>query len=140
MEHEMQKYFDNIVQSTVDILKFDSSLKEADGDYPFGKETADCLHFFLNLAAEMGFETHNYDNYVGEVVFGEGKDFAILAHSLGFVENRATVVELYRYRDDEDNYCKKRQCTQSYEKVCNAFYHRYIKAFTVWFLHDNTPI
>lgn len=80
MEHEMQKYFDNIVQSTVDILKFDSSLKEADGDYPFGKETADCLHFFLNLAAEMGFETHNYDNYVGEVVFGEGKDFAILAH------------------------------------------------------------
>ena len=28
----------------------------------------------------MGFETHNYDNYVGEVIFGEGKDFAILAH------------------------------------------------------------
>ena len=80
MAHEMQKYFDDIVQSTVDILKFDSSLKEADGDYPFGKETADCLHFFLNLAEEMGFETHNYDNYVGEVVFGEGKDFAILAH------------------------------------------------------------
>ncbi len=28
----------------------------------------------------MGFETHNYDNYVGEVLFGEGKPFAILAH------------------------------------------------------------
>ncbi len=80
MEHAMQKYFNDIVQSTVDILKFDSSLKEAEEGYPFGKETADCLHFFLNLAETMGFETHNYDNYVGEVVFGEGKEFAILAH------------------------------------------------------------
>ena len=80
MEHEMQKYFNDIVQSTADILKFDSSLKPAEDGYPFGKETADCLQFFLNLAEEMGFETHNYDNYVGEVVFGEGKEFAILAH------------------------------------------------------------
>ena len=80
MENVMQKYFDDIVRSTVDVIKFDSSLKPADGEYPFGKETADCLDFFLSLASEMGFETHNYDNYVGEVVFGEGKDFAILAH------------------------------------------------------------
>lgn len=28
----------------------------------------------------MGFETRNYDNYVGEVLFGEGEPFAILAH------------------------------------------------------------
>ena len=76
----MEKYFNDIVQSTTDIIKFDSSLKPAEENYPFGKETADCLQFFLNLASEMGFETHNYDNYVGEVVFGEGKDFAILAH------------------------------------------------------------
>ncbi len=80
MEHEMQKYFNDIVQSTVDILRFDSSMKPAEDGYPFGKETADCLEFFLQLASSMGFETHNYDNYVGEVVFGEGKEFAILAH------------------------------------------------------------
>ena len=80
MDHVMQKYFDDIVNSTADILRFDSSLKPAEGDYPFGKETADCLHFFLALAESMGFETRNYDNYVGEVIFGEGKDFAILAH------------------------------------------------------------
>lgn len=76
----MTKYFDQIVQSTVDILRFDSSLKPADGDYPFGEEAAACLQFFLKLADGMGFETKNYDNYVGEVIFGEGKDFAILAH------------------------------------------------------------
>ncbi|MBO4940139.1 MAG: Sapep family Mn(2+)-dependent dipeptidase [Clostridia bacterium] len=80
MEQKMQTYFGDIVRSTVDILRFDSSLKEAEEGYPFGKETADCLQFFLDLAASMGFETHNYDNYVGEVVFGEGEGFAILAH------------------------------------------------------------
>lgn len=83
MEHVMDKYFDDIVRSTVDIVRFDSSIKPFDGEngeYPFGKETADCLNFFLQLASDMGFETHNYDNYIGEVVFGKGKPFAILAH------------------------------------------------------------
>lgn len=76
----MKKYFNDIVASTVEILKFDSSLKEAEENCPFGKEAADCLQYFLDLAANMGFETRNYDNYVGEVIFGEGKEFAILAH------------------------------------------------------------
>ena len=80
MAHEMEKYFNDVVQSTADILKFDSSLKPAEDGCPFGKETADCLQFFLSLAQQFGFETHNYDNYVGEVIFGEGKEFAILAH------------------------------------------------------------
>ena len=80
MENVMEKYFDQIVQSTVEILRFDSSQKPAVNGCPFGKETADCLAYFLELAQGMGFETRNYDNYVGEVIFGEGKDFAILAH------------------------------------------------------------
>ncbi|MBR2374699.1 MAG: Sapep family Mn(2+)-dependent dipeptidase [Clostridia bacterium] len=80
MENVMTNYFNEIVNSTVEILKFDSSMQPADGAYPFGKETADCLQYFLDLASSMGFETRNYDNYVGEVVFGEGKEFAILAH------------------------------------------------------------
>ncbi len=76
----MEKYFDKIVQSTVELIRFDSSLKEAEEGYPFGKGAGDCLEYFLSLAREMGFETHNYDNYVGEVIFGNGKPFAILAH------------------------------------------------------------
>lgn len=80
MKHQMEQYFEEIVQSTVKILQFDSSLKPSEENYPFGKETADCLHFFLSLAESFGFETKNYDNYVGEVLFGEGKPFAILAH------------------------------------------------------------
>ncbi len=76
----MEKYFDDIVRSTVELIQFDSSLKEAVDGYPFGKEAGDCLAHFLSLAEGMGFEVHNYDNYVGEVVFGQGEPFAVLAH------------------------------------------------------------
>ncbi len=80
MAHVMDKYFQELKNSVCDIIRFDSSMKPAEENAPFGKETAECLQFFLDLAKEMGFETHNYDNYVGEVIFGEGKEFAILAH------------------------------------------------------------
>lgn len=80
MTHIMESYFNDIVDSVCKAVRFDSSLKPAEGAYPFGKETADCLNFYLSLASEMGFETHNYDNYVGEVVFGEGEELAVLVH------------------------------------------------------------
>ncbi len=76
----MEKYFDDIVRETVKLIQFDSSLKPAEDNYPFGREAGECLEYFLTLAEEMGFETRNYDSYVGEVLFGEGEEFAILAH------------------------------------------------------------
>ncbi|MBQ8291141.1 MAG: Sapep family Mn(2+)-dependent dipeptidase [Clostridia bacterium] len=79
-EHIMQNYFDEIVNSTVELIKFDSSMKSAEDGCPFGKETAACLQYFLSLAESFGFETKNYDNYIGEVLFGKGEDFAVLAH------------------------------------------------------------
>ena len=36
---------------------------------PFGKDVYDALIFTLDLAEKMGFETINYDGYVGEVVW-----------------------------------------------------------------------
>ena len=80
MQHIMDNYFDEIVQATVTAIRFDTSLKPAEDNCPFGKETADCLNWFLSLAESFGFETKNYDNYIGEVVFGTGEDFAVLAH------------------------------------------------------------
>lgn len=77
---DTKKYFDACVASIAEIVKFDSSQAPALPGMPFGQGTADCLAFFLELANSFGFETHNYDNYVGEVVFGEGEEFAILAH------------------------------------------------------------
>lgn len=80
MAHPTEKYFNETVSAIVEAVKFDTSQKPAVAGCPFGKETADCLNYFLSLAKSMGFETHNYDNYAGEVVFGEGEPFAILAH------------------------------------------------------------
>lgn len=77
---DTKKYFDDCVASIAEIVKFDSSQAPALPGMPFGKGAADCLAFFLELADSFGFETHNYDNYVGEVIFGEGEEFAILAH------------------------------------------------------------
>ncbi len=76
----MEKYFDQIVDTTVKLIQFDSSMQPAEEGYPFGRGAGECLEYFLSLAKDMGFETRNYDNYIGEVVFGEGNDFAILAH------------------------------------------------------------
>lgn len=76
----MQKYFDDTVKTICEIVSFDSSQAPAIDGAPFGKGAADCLNHFLEIAESFGFKTKNYDNYVGEVIFGEGKPFAILAH------------------------------------------------------------
>ncbi len=76
----MEKYLNETIASIRNLLKIDSSNQPAEKDMPFGKGTYDALRAFLNLANDLGFETKNYDNYVGEVIFGNGEDFAILAH------------------------------------------------------------
>ena len=76
----MNAYFADIAKNISQIVQFDSTQKPALEGMPFGEENARCLAFFLSLAEFMGFKTKNYDNYVGEVVWGEGEEFAILAH------------------------------------------------------------
>ena len=77
----MNRYTDEAVKSICESVRFDSSQSAPLPGMPFGKGAADCLEHFLSLAQALGFETNNYDNYVGEVVFGEGgREFAVLAH------------------------------------------------------------
>ena len=76
----MSNYFDEAVKHICESIRFDSSLGTHTSKNPFGKGAADCLNHFLDLATSLGFETHNYDNYVGEVIYGEGEEFAILCH------------------------------------------------------------
>lgn len=77
----MSNYLDEAVKAISESIKFDSSLKEPSNGMPFGKGAADCLAHFLKLAESLGFEARNYDNYVGEAIFGNGEEeFAILAH------------------------------------------------------------
>ena len=47
---------------------------------PFGYAVRKALDYTLDLAKSFGFETKNYDGYIGEVIYGEGKPFGILCH------------------------------------------------------------
>ena len=62
------------------LLKIRSVKSEALPDAPFGEGVKNALVYFLDLAASMGFKTVNYDNYIGEVIFGQGEPFGILCH------------------------------------------------------------
>lgn len=76
----MNSYFEGILKDISASVKFPSEQTAPEKGMPFGKGAADCLAHFLSLARSFGFETKNYENYAGEVVFGEGEEFAILAH------------------------------------------------------------
>ncbi len=80
MKISVEKYFDDIVDFAQNLIRFNSTLAESAPGAPFGKGCAECLEYFLNTAKDMGFEVKNYDNYIGEVIWGEGEEFAILAH------------------------------------------------------------
>ncbi len=76
----MQYELTEIIQKISEIIKFDSSQSAPESGAPFGKGARASLDYFLNLAKSFGFETHDYRGYAGEVIFGEGKEFAVLAH------------------------------------------------------------
>ena len=78
------KDFEEMKQSLKKLITFPSVQEAPVGDKPFGEGVFAALDYFLNLAKSFGFETINYDNYIGEVDFGEGKteedEIAVLAH------------------------------------------------------------
>ncbi len=76
----MSAYIDEIKKKISQIVRFPSYQQPAENGMPFGEPAAEALKYFLSLAKNMGFETHNYDNYAGEVIYGEGEEFAVLAH------------------------------------------------------------
>lgn len=76
----MIREFNDIVNHISQIIRFDSSQKAPEEGAPFGKGARGALDYFLFLARSFGFETADYDGYAGEVIFGEGEEFAVLAH------------------------------------------------------------
>lgn len=71
---------DEIIKNLSEILKINSTKSSPAAGAPFGEGAKRALDFFLSLAKKMGFKTKNYDGYAGEVTFGRGKGFAVLAH------------------------------------------------------------
>ena len=79
----MNAYVEKSLYSLKNLIQIPSVKSQALPNAPFGENVKKCLNTFLDLASSLGFETKNYDNYIGEVVFGSGNDvdgLAILAH------------------------------------------------------------
>ncbi len=77
----MEKYFSLIKENLKKLISINSVQGEPKEGKPFGEGVYEALNFTLSLAEEMGFETKNYDNYIGEVIFGDGEEeMAILCH------------------------------------------------------------
>ena len=80
-KRDMKEYLASAVRSISESIRFDSSRQKHTHSAPFGEGALNCLLHFLSLAESMGFVTHNFDGYVGDVEFGEGsEEFAILCH------------------------------------------------------------
>lgn len=71
---------ENIRRYISELVQINSEQTAAKDGAPFGTGARKALDWFLNLAHSFGFETINYDGYAGEVIFGDGEEFAILAH------------------------------------------------------------
>ncbi|MBP5193762.1 MAG: Sapep family Mn(2+)-dependent dipeptidase [Clostridia bacterium] len=77
----MADYYSEIVKKVKELVRIDSVEQPALPGRPFGQGVADALAFMLDLGRSMGFKTKNYDNYVGEIEWGEGeKTLGILCH------------------------------------------------------------
>lgn len=77
----MEKYLELVKENLKKLISFPSVQGEPEEGKPFGKAVADALEFTLSLARELGFETKNYDNYIGEAIYGNGEEeMAILCH------------------------------------------------------------
>ena len=74
------KNYQEFLEDLKTLISFKTVSAPAEENAPFGKENKRALEFFLSVAKEMGFETVNYDNYAGEVTFGNGEEIGIIGH------------------------------------------------------------
>ncbi len=63
------------------IIAIPSVATDADGIYPYGKESARALDAMLELAEGYGFKTENHEYHCGSVLYGESeREVGIIAH------------------------------------------------------------
>lgn len=74
------KNFDDFIYHLSNLISFRSVKAPKKDDMPFGEGVFKAYDYFMTLAKEMGFETINYDNYIGEVVLGDGEELGIIGH------------------------------------------------------------
>ena len=81
IQNEVLKYKDEVIKSLQESIRIKSVEEESKPGMPFGEGPAKALNHFLEVAKKLGFETENFDNYVGHIEFGQGEEsIGILGH------------------------------------------------------------
>lgn len=76
-----EKYQSMMIADLCELISIPSVTSSANFNQPFGAELANALEYLLNKARSFGFEAVNYDNYAGEIIFGEAEDaIGIVGH------------------------------------------------------------
>lgn len=83
-EKLVAKYQKPLLKSLKEFVGINSVYDEytANAQNPFGEGVSKALQYIERLAKRDGFEVHNYDNMVVEILYGEGKNnLTIMAHA-----------------------------------------------------------
>lgn len=79
----IDSYKEEMLQSVQELIRIPSVIDADTGreGAPFGENIQTALKTVLQLSADMGFETREYNGYAGSVRYGtEGKEIGILSH------------------------------------------------------------
>lgn len=74
------KDYSSFINDLSNLIACNSVYSSPSKEYPFGEGVFNALNCFLEIGKKMGFETRNYDNYMGEICFGEGEEIGIIGH------------------------------------------------------------
>ena len=85
LKNRIEKYQPQMIQTLKELVRFKSVRSEAKPEAPYGEENARCLKRALEIAEELGFQTHNMDGHMGWAEYGEGKEMIAVAGHLDVV-------------------------------------------------------
>lgn len=72
--------YQNFINDLSELIAIKSVEGAPEQNAPFGKEVKAALTWFLKKAEDFGFKTLNYDDYAGEIVYGDGQEVGIIGH------------------------------------------------------------
>jgi succinyl-diaminopimelate desuccinylase len=72
---------EQLIRALQGCIRIPSVYADDHSGYPYGQNIQNCLAYMLDLAAQMGFATHNMDGQLGWCEYGQGEELvAVLGH------------------------------------------------------------
>lgn len=80
IDRYIDEHFDEMVSTLQSLIQIPSYYMEPKEGMPYGEGAAKALHKALSICEEAGFETRNFDNYVGTATYGGEPELGIMFH------------------------------------------------------------